>query len=181
MADKLEGPDPLTQRVWDELCIMRRLATLARAQDDMDRETYKSCFTDRVLLTEAVLFPDWEPREIPIEELADMYFSAVEKRPCDGRQHMVFNHVIDVRGDEAVCEADLHAINVIVDGERTQSSALGGRYRLKLRRENDTWLICERAIRERYRIYSHPDFNQLVVARGEARNASEESTRADDE
>ena len=145
-------PDELTpsllQRVADELAIRKTVARLARAQDDRDREAYKSCFTDRVMLTEAVIVPDWQPREITVDELADLYFAAATTSGFG--HHMVFNQVIDIDGDTATCVADLFSIRGQGDGGRWIMG--GGRYALTFRRVGEDWRICERAIRVRYRL-----------------------------
>jgi hypothetical protein len=64
----------LLQRVADELAIRRTIARLAHAQDDRDRDAYKTCFTDRVMLTEAVIIPDWQPKEVSVDELRPSAF-----------------------------------------------------------------------------------------------------------
>ena len=142
----------LLQQVSDELGIRRTLARLSRAQDDADREAYKTCFTDRVLLTKSVVIPDWQPREVTVDELADLYFAEMDKFVFG--HHLVSNHVINVDGDEAVCVADLYCVSGEKDGEAIRSTSLGGRYDLKLRRVNGEWRISERAITELYAIDS---------------------------
>jgi hypothetical protein len=138
----------LAQRAADDLAIRKTLARLARAQDDRDRDSYKTCFTERVMLKEAVVVPDWQPREVSVDELTEMYFAAVDQ--VEFGHHMVFNHVIDIDGDEATCLADLFSIRAGSDGGEPTMG--GGRYSLRLRRVDDEWLICERSIKLRYRL-----------------------------
>lgn len=143
--------DPqLLRRVADELEIRQLVARLARAQDDRDRDTYRGCFTDRVLLTEAAMTSGWEPREISVDELADMYFTSTEH--VEFGHHMVFNLLISTDGDRATCGADLFAVASRQAGGDSVISMTGGRYDLGLRRSAGRWLICERAMRVRYRI-----------------------------
>ena len=138
----------LARRNRDELDILRTLAQLARAQDDLDREAYLQCFTDTVLLTQSAVIEDWQPREIPATELVDLYFAEMKK--YDGGQHMVFNHLIDVDGDEATCQADLHAMAIRSENGLTRTSLLAGRYDLGLRRVDGRWLIHRRAVTTRF-------------------------------
>lgn len=140
------------QQVADELAIRRTLARLSRAQDDPDREAYKTCFTDTVLLTESVVIPNWEPREVPVAELAELYFEQVDKYVFG--HHIVTNHIIDIDGDNATCLADLWCVWSERDDPDGRSKSLGGRYDLGLRRVDGQWLISKRSIIELYAIDS---------------------------
>jgi SnoaL-like domain len=140
------------QRARDHLSIMRTLAMVARAQDDLDEAAYRRCFTDKVLLTTAVMFPEWQSKEISAQELARMTMEALSK--YDSVQHVVFNHLIEVQGDSATCEADLNAISVKTKNGESVAATIGGRYMLRLVRRNGEWLICERGITARYQFTS---------------------------
>ncbi|MFG1955738.1 nuclear transport factor 2 family protein [Micromonospora sp. NPDC048830] len=143
------------RRTRDELDILKTLSRLARAQDDRDREAYVSCFTDTVLLTRSAVLEGWQPKEIPAAELADLYFAELKK--YDAGQHMVFNHLIDIDGDEATCEADLHAVAVRTEDGRARTTFLAGRYDLRLRRVDGRWLIHQRAVTVRFQgEYEYP-------------------------
>ena len=166
-------PAAMAQRVWDELCIRKVIARVAHAQDNLDRETYKTCFTEVVLLTDSVMFADWKPKEISIEELTDMYFKGLEK--FDAGHHIVVNHIIDVDGDEATCIADLYGIAVLKEGQEFETSSLGGRYSLRLRRVAGDWRIYQRAVTVRYRGQGDSAFRAKVAARAEARSAQSET------
>lgn len=131
----------------DELAIMKLLSTLARAQDNRDREAYLSCFTDTVYLARSAVLGDGHTGEIAATELADLYFAEMDKYVTG--QHLVSNHIIDVRGDEASCSADLHAVAITSDGEQTRATFLLGRYDLRLCRTDRRWLICERSVTQR--------------------------------
>ncbi|MFJ8749965.1 nuclear transport factor 2 family protein [Streptomyces sp. NPDC102441] len=144
--------DTLLQRVADELAVRRTLARLSRAQDDEDRQAYKTCFTSKVRLTRSVVIPDWQPRELAVDELADLYFEQIGKYTFG--HHLVTNHIIDVDGDEATCLADLYCVWAERNDPEGRSSSLGGRYDLKLRRVDGEWLISERSIAELYAIDS---------------------------
>ena len=143
-------PATMAQRAWDEVAIIRTLSQLAHAQDDLDYEAYRQCFTDKVQLTAAVAIPNWQGGEIDAHDLAMQYFDSTAR--FDSVHHMVFNHIIDVVGDEAACIADLYAVSVLIDDGEPRSFSLGGRYTLRLRRSGDRWLIFERGITPRYQV-----------------------------
>jgi hypothetical protein len=140
----------MAQRAWDEMVIIRTISQVAHAQDDLDYDAYVGCFTDTVLLTAAVVIPGWQGGEISVHDLAIQYFDHLAR--FDAVHHMVFNHLIDVDGDEASCVADLYAMSVLIQNGEAQSYAIGGRYFLRLRRDGERWRICERSITQRYQI-----------------------------
>lgn len=148
MAKSFASVEAIGRRAWDEVCIMRTLARVARAQDDLDEEGYCRCFTEKVLLTTAVMFPDWEPKEITARELARMTLETLSKR--DAVHHVVTNPIIEVNGDAARCDADLFAISLRTEAGKSIATMMGGRYSLRLVRQDEEWLICERGIRARY-------------------------------
>jgi SnoaL-like domain len=148
MAEFLESAEAIARRAWDELCIMRTLARVARAQDDLDETAYCRCFTENVLLTTAVMFPNWQSKEIPARELARMTIETLSKR--DAVHHVVTGPIIDVDGDVARCEADLFAVSLRSEAGKKIATTMGGRYTLRLVRQNGEWLICERGITARY-------------------------------
>jgi hypothetical protein len=149
MTQRFANVEAMAQRAWDEVSIMRTLARVARAQDDLDPVAYRKCFADRVMLVATVMFGDWEPKEISADELTRMTFDRLGK--MDAGHHMIFNHVIEVDGDNATCDADLYAVGVLTEGEKTSSAAAGGRYFMRLIRQAGEWAICERSVKLRYR------------------------------
>ncbi len=140
-------------RALDELAIIRTLARVARAQDDLNPAAFRACFTDRVFLPATVMFGDWEPREISGDELTQMVFERLGSARQPGRagHHMIFNHLIEVEGDSATCDADMYALAVREDGDNVSSAAAGGRYLMRLVRQDGRWLIRERSVTLRYR------------------------------
>ena len=170
MSTQINDVATMAQRAWDELSIMKVISKLAHAQDNLDREAYRNCFTDKVMLTESVMFPGWKPKEIPVEELMENYFAGLEK--FDAGHHMVFNHIIEVDGDEATCVADLYGVAVFIEDNESKTSCLGGRYFLRLRRQQGEWRIYERAVTVRYRGEGDPVFRAKVAARAEARSTA---------
>jgi SnoaL-like domain len=148
MTQPFPNAEAIAQRAFDEIAIMRTVSKVARAQDSLDELAYRRCFTEKVLLTTAVMFPNWTPKEVSSQELAKMTIEALSK--YDSVHHMVFNHLIDVQGDTATCEADLYAVSVGTTAGETVATTIGGRYALRLVREKGEWLICERGITARY-------------------------------
>jgi hypothetical protein len=169
MADTPMTGQALAQRAVDELAIMRTTARVARAQDDRDPVAYRKCFTDSVFLHEAVIIPNWTPQEISADELTRLTMESLGK--LDIVHHMVFNHVIQVDGEEATCEADLFGVSGLIEGETTSTSQLGGRYVLRLQRHGGEWLIRERSIRRRYG-FGDPTLRARADARAQAAKAA---------
>lgn len=140
----------MARRAWDEMVIVRTLSQVAHAQDDLDYEAYLRCFTEKVNLKAAVMIPDWKGGEIDAHDLAMHSFDHLAR--FDAVHHMVFNHLIEVDGDESTCVADLYALSVLIEDGEARSYAIGGRYDLRLRRVGDGWRINERSIVPRYQI-----------------------------
>ena len=145
--------EALAQRAWDEVSIVRTLSRVARAQDDLDPAAFRACFADKVLLTATVMFGDWEPKEISADEFTRMTFERLGQSGGGKRagHHMIFNHLIEVDGDSATCDADMYALSVREDDNGASSAAAGGRYKMRLVRRGGAWLICERSVKLRYR------------------------------
>lgn len=122
----------------DQLAIMRTASRLAQAQDDGDQQNYRSLFTDSVELTASPLLGS--AGTISAGELAERYFAAMSN--YDGSQHNVFNHVIDLRDDEADC----YAVMKRTDAEGGGTSAVRARYKLRLVRSGADWLISARDV-----------------------------------
>ena len=164
MTERSLSCEAMAQLAWDELSIRKTMARVAHAQDTLDPVAYRKCFTERVMLSSAVMFANWQPQEITADELTRMTFEKLGG--ADAGQHMVFNHIIDVDGDEATCEADLYAMSVLnpSGGEDATHAAMGGRYFLRLRRVGDEWLIYERSVKLRYRT-GDPKLGEKAAAR----------------
>ena len=116
------------------------------------------------------MFGDWEPKEISSDEFTRMTFDRL--RQSDGGKraghHMIFNHIIDVDGDTATCDADMYALSVREDETGTSSAAAGGRYLMRLVRRENAWLICERSVKLRYRYGDLALFGPIKVPAPEA-------------
>ena len=137
-----------TQRVIDELEILRLLARLAQAVDDRDEASYRACVADEVMEASPSGDPNsWfavsgqEYARRSIETVSDMKWT----------HHKLCNPIVDLMGDRATAKAD-----VVVDMEGTgregrhEHLTIGGRYELEFARLDQGWRISKRHLVRRY-------------------------------
>lgn len=119
-----------TQRVIDELEILRLLARLAQAVDDRDEASYRACLAPEVMEAS----PSGDPSSwlaVSSHEYARRSIEAVSAMTWT--HHKLCNPVVDLMGDRALAKAD-----VVVDMEASGSEGhpehltIGGRYELEL-------------------------------------------------
>lgn len=160
--------EQMAQLAYDELAIKKLLSKLAHAQDNRDFQAYRSCFTDTIVIDQPMV-PGWKPVRMSAEEWTNIGLPRLAE--FDATHHRLFNHVIDIEGDEASCVVDVSARHVLtVDGEK-KTWDLGGRYHLRLQRQGDGgWLISERALRVRYQLGDETLIDK-VNARAQAKGA----------
>lgn len=153
MTETPSSDETMARRALDELAIMRTLSQVARAQDDLDPAAFRACFTDRVFLPATTMTDDWEPKEVSADELTRMVFERLRQanKGDHAGHHMIFNHLIDIDGDAATCDADMHALAVREEGGTASTAMAGGRYLMRLIRQDGRWLIRERTVKLRYR------------------------------
>ena len=137
-----------TQRVIDELEILRLLATLAQAVDDRDEARYRACLADEVMGASPSGDPNsWLP--VSSHEYARRSMEAVSAMTWT--HHKLCNPVVDLMGDRALAKAD-----VVVDMEASGSEGrpahltIGGRYELEFARFDHGWRISKRRLVRRY-------------------------------
>ena len=137
-----------TQRVIDELEILRLLATLAQAIDDRDEARYRACLADEVMGAS----PSGDPNSwlaVSSHEYARRSIEAVSAMTWT--HHKLCNPVVDLMGDRATAKAD-----VVGDMEATGSKGrlehltIGGRYELEFARLDQGWRISKRRLVRRY-------------------------------
>ena len=161
------GNRVIPEHIIDELAIIRVISTLACAQDDVDYEGYRSCFSDQVLIHQPMI-DGWEPTLMSADEWT---MTGLPKLAgFDVTHHRLFNHIVDVDGDVASCEVDLSAIHQIIENGATDTLTIGGRYSLRLRREGGQWRIFERSLRVRYQI-GDPSLMAKAISRADQRAA----------
>jgi SnoaL-like protein len=143
-------PEEMARQAYAQLAIMNTLSRLAHAQDDHDIDAYAACFTEMIVIDQPMV-PGWKPVKMSAREWANIGVPRLAR--FDATHHRLFNHVIELEGDEASCVVDVSAMHVLtVDGEK-RTWSVGGRYHLRLMRQsNGDWLICERALRIRYQL-----------------------------
>jgi ketosteroid isomerase-like protein len=143
-------PEEMARSAYAQLAIMKTLSKLAHAQDNHDVDAYAACFTDMIVIDQPMV-PGWKPVRMAAREWANIGVPRLAR--FDATHHRLFNHVIDIEGDEATCIVDVSAMHILtVDGEK-RTWSVGGRYHLRLARQsNGEWLISERALRIRYQL-----------------------------
>ena len=135
--------------VADELAIRKVVAKLARAQDDRDFISYRTCFTDQILIDQPMV-PGWKPTLMSADEWTNTGLPLLAE--FDVTHHRLCNHMISIDGDTATCEVDVSAVHQVIKGDDVGTLTIGGRYVLAMRREQGEWLISERALQVRYQI-----------------------------
>jgi hypothetical protein len=143
----MQPHDRVVDVVADELAIIRLMSRLARAQDDRDHVQYRSCFTDIIVIRLPMM-------GIDSRIAADAWTSEALSMLAawDVTQHRLFNHIVQVNGDEATCEADYAGIHQLRVSSTVNTLINGGRYLTRLRREEGEWRICERSLDIRYQV-----------------------------
>ncbi len=168
MVEKSGHSEEVGRRAWDEISIVSLLSRLSQAQDNRDFDGYRGCFTDTVLIDNPMI-PGWKPTSMSADEYTNTGLPMLAE--FEATHHRLFNHVIDVQGDEATCVVDLSAVHLLKVGNETKTWTLGGRYHMRLRRGAGGWLICERALRVRYQLGDLTLIDK-VIARAKAKAAN---------
>src|SRR5262245_21857284 len=146
MAQVSQTPAAIAQRAWDELAIIKTISRLGNAQNNSDFAAYRACFTDMILIDQPGI-PGWKPKRMSADEWTNTGLPVLAS--FDLTQHRLFNHIIDIHGDEATCTVDLDAIHLIKENGQTKMWEVVGRYTLRLQRAGDQWLVSERALKVR--------------------------------
>lgn len=137
-----------TQRVADELEILRLLATLAQAVDDRDEARYRACLADEVM---GPAPSENTSRWLAVSSQAYARRSLEAVSYTEWTHHKLCNPVVELMGDRASATAD-----VVVDLEalgsegRREHLTIGGRYELEFARLAEGWRITKRRLDRRY-------------------------------
>jgi hypothetical protein len=137
-----------TQRVFDELEILRLLSRLAQAIDDRDEARYRACLADDVMGAS----PSGDPNAwLAMSSHAYARDSMEAVSAMVWTHHKLCNPIVDLMGDRALAKAD-----VVVDMEapgsegRPEHLTIGGRYELEFARLEQGWRISKRRLVRRY-------------------------------
>ena len=137
-----------TQRVMDELEILRLLATFAQAIDDRDEARYRACLADEVIGAS----PSGDPNAwlaVSSRTYARRSIEAVSA--MEWTHHKLCNPIVELMGERATAKAD-----IVVDMEgagregRLEHLTIGGRYELEFARLDQGWRIRKRRLVRRY-------------------------------
>jgi hypothetical protein len=138
-----------SDRLSDVLAIMKVVSTLAQAQDDRDFDKYRSCLTDEIFVEQYPGEENWTPRTVSADEWVRGVLETLSS--YEVTQHRLFNHVIEVAGDDATCVVDVTAVHKQLQGAvPVDGYTLVGRYSLKLRCEEGQWRIWARSLEYRF-------------------------------
>jgi hypothetical protein len=138
-----------SDRLSDVLAIMKVVSTLAQAQDDRDFDKYLSCLTDEIFVEQYPGEENWTPKTVSAQEWVGGVLETLSN--YEVTQHRLFNHIIDVEGDDATCKVDVTAVHMQLQGPAsTNGYTLVGRYSLKLRRDEGQWRIWARSLEYRF-------------------------------
>ncbi len=118
------------QMIFDQLEIIDVFNRYAIGVDRRDEETYRSCFTDELLVDVT-----GEGVEYTAEAWIKQAFTALSA--FEKTQHMISNHSVSIDGDTAVAGAYLQAIHFNKDNK----FSVWGRYSHKLTRTAEGWKI----------------------------------------
>ena len=122
--------DEATRYLLDRAAISDLATRYADAIDRKDWEALKALFEEKIELD---LDMFGEPRLVWASDYAD--FCAETLGIFGATQHISTNHLIEIDGEEAVCDAYLNATHAFTDGlEATDHHQVRGQYTFRLRR-----------------------------------------------
>lgn len=120
------------QTLIDECEIIDVLSRYAAGVDRRDAELCGSCFTDQV----EVEMPGQSFGWLAVHDWVEKVMTAVA--PYQATQHIITNHEVEIRGDEATCTAYVQAQHWTVEA----ALLIGGTYSTRLQLGEDGWRIC---------------------------------------
>ncbi|MBA2310128.1 MAG: nuclear transport factor 2 family protein [Pseudonocardiales bacterium] len=127
---------PVDARDWLEIVqVTTRMAWLT---DHRDWEGLVEVFADHVDLDYTSL-AGGEPARLAAADVVAGWLSGLEG--LDATQHLVSNHLVEVRGDRAVATAQFQAVHVLTNPHGDPIWTLGGRYRFGLAQGEVGWRI----------------------------------------
>jgi hypothetical protein len=124
--------------VADRLEIIELIGSLSLNLDGRDWNAVRGLFTDVVYSDRTSLFGG-EPVTIGADEFVEGWRQSLDN--LDAVNHLVANHVITLKGDEATCAANMQGVHVFHNPSGDDMWTVGGRHDYQLTRTADGWRI----------------------------------------
>ncbi len=131
----------------------------ATGVDMRDWPLYRSCFTDEIETDFTSVFGG-EPRRMKADEWVE--FARRTIAGLKATQHMITNHVITIKGDEATCVAYVQARHYLPNESGESEQTMFGYYTNRFVRTADGWKIraCKLTVN-----WSTGNFHVFTLAR----------------
>lgn len=129
--------DATLKMLLDERAISRLLCNYARGVDTRNWPLYESVFADQIEID----YTSWQADALGT--VARDQFVAMGKSifGFESTQHIITNHMIDVKGDEADIVAYMQAQHFLPNNRGENTLTMGGFYTHHLVRKADGWKI----------------------------------------
>lgn len=118
----------------DFVAITTTLYRYATGVDTKNWELYRSIFEDEIDIDMSA-FNQLPGRRLPADTWVEQVAETMHR--LDSTQHLMANPIVEVDGDDAICNMYVHAEHILGDRWWT----LGGYYTDRLRRHGSEWRI----------------------------------------
>jgi hypothetical protein len=127
------------QDLRDRLAVVETCTRMCWHTDKREWEQLRSLvFAERVLVDYTSL-NGGKPAELTPDELIAAWRALLSQ--LDSTQHLLTNHLVELRGDRAVATADFQATHLLANSLGGPLWTLGGHYRFTLHRTANGWRI----------------------------------------
>lgn len=116
--------------------IINTVNQMAVAADTHDWEKCRQAFADEVMVDYTSL-AGGEPATIPADALMDSWKGLLPG--FTATQHLLGSHLVELKGDQANCQAQFQATHIMDD----ETWTLGGRYQFQLENQAGNWKISQ--------------------------------------
>jgi hypothetical protein len=132
------APPATLRDLLDRAAVIDTVNRVAMSADLRDWDAVRACMADTVLVDYTSLVGG-TPAEVPADQLIDGWRATLPG--FDATQHLLGNHQVTLRGDEADCLAHFQAQHRIGTGAQARIWELDGTYRHSLLRQPAGWRI----------------------------------------